>query len=155
MGDQIPIAVMPVARSEREAVVAPMSEPLRCRWSIALLGTTVFVVAGHLMIKAGLNGIALSGRNDSIAHRLGLALVSPLVLEGLATYLLGSLCWMVAVAQKDLSFLYPLTSLNYVLVVVASAALFGESVSAQRALGVVLIVGGALLMNREARAEEP
>jgi uncharacterized membrane protein len=56
---------------------------------------------------------------------------------------------MIAVSQKEISFLYPLSSVNYVLVVVASAVLFAEVISTKRALGVALIVMGMLLLNRK------
>ena len=78
----------------------------------------------------------------------------PVVLEGLAIYVLGSLCWMAAVAQKDLSFLYPLSSLNYVLIVLAGAFLFQESVTPRRIAGVGLITVGAFLMNWKTEASK-
>ncbi len=125
-----------------------------CRWSIAFLATTVFVVSGHLLIKAGLNA-AVVGGGSGFASKLFFSLNQPVVLQGLAIYLLGSLCWMAALAQKDLSFLYPLSSLNYVLIAVAGPFLFHESVTARRVAGVVLITIGAFLMNWKTEAAKP
>jgi drug/metabolite transporter (DMT)-like permease len=75
------------------------------------------------------------------------------VAAGLAVYFLGSVCWMLAVAQQEISFLYPLSSMNYVLVVIASSMFFGESVSLRRMSGVALIVLGMVLMNRKRQVE--
>ena len=72
------------------------------------------------------------------------------VIAGLLIYFLGSVCWMIAVAQREISFLYPLSSINYVLVVIVSYLLFSEAISWQRASGVTLIVLGMILMNRRA-----
>jgi len=47
---------------------------------------------------------------------------------------------MAAVAQKEISFLYPLTSVNYVFVVAISAIYFHEFISTRRGIGVALIV---------------
>ena len=44
------------------------------------------------------------------------------VFTGLLIYLAGTVCWMRAVSQKEISFLYPLSSVNYVLVVAISTA---------------------------------
>ena len=68
---------------------------------------------------------------------------------GLSIYLLGTVCWMSAVAQKEISFLYPLTSINYVMVVATSFLLFHEVVPMRRILGVAVIVMGMILMNRK------
>jgi drug/metabolite transporter (DMT)-like permease len=68
--------------------------------------------------------------------------------------MLGSVCWIIAVAQQEISFLYPLSSMNYVLVVFASSALFHESLSVKRLSGVGLIVLGMILMNRKGRVSE-
>ena len=96
------------------------------------------------------------------AHPAGLHLVgrilqlllAPQVIGGLLIYLFGTLCWMRTVSQKEISFLYPLTSVNYVLVVVTSALLFHEAVSLRRAAGVMVIVLGMILMNLQSRAAE-
>ena len=57
---------------------------------------------------------------------------------------------MIAVAQREISFLYPLSSINYVLVVIISYVMFSEAISLQRASGVAVIVLGMVLMNRRA-----
>ena len=77
--------------------------------------------------------------------------LQPQVVIGLAVYLFGTVCWMVAVSQKEISFLYPLSSINYVIVTLASAALLSESITARRAGGIALIVVGSALLNRRSR----
>lgn len=120
---------------------------LLSRWWVAFTASAAFVVSGHLLIKAGLNAAARQPVGSGLFALIH-TLMQPEVLAGLIVYLFGSLCWIVAVAQQEISFLYPLSSLNYVLVVVASSVLFQETVSARRGSGVVLIVVGMILMNR-------
>jgi len=119
-------------------------------WWVAFSLSSVCVVSGHLMIKAGLNSLAAAGSASSgVIGRVGHAIMQPAVVGGLLVYCFGTVCWMIAVSQKEISFLYPLSSVNYVLVVVASAVLFAEVISTKRALGVALIVMGMRLLNRK------
>lgn len=119
------------------------------RWWIPFAASCVLVVAGHLLIKAGLNAATTNIAGATLSTRIGHILMRPEVIEGLLIYLLGTACWMTAVAQKEISFLYPLTSVNYVLVVATSVIFFHEAVSVRRSAGVAVIVLGMILMNRK------
>jgi uncharacterized membrane protein len=54
---------------------------------------------------------------------------------------------MRAVSQKEISFLYPLSSINFVLIAAASMVLLHETISGQRIAGILLVVLGMVLMN--------
>lgn len=124
------------------------------RWWVAFSLSSVCVVSGHLMIKAGLNTLTVAGTAHSgVLARVAHLMMQPEVVGGLLIYSFGTVCWMIAVSQKDISFLYPLSSVNYVLVVAASAVLFAEVISTRRALGVALIVLGMILLNRKSGEE--
>lgn len=117
------------------------------RWWVAFSLSTVCVVCGHLMIKSGLNATLAASVHGGPAARILHILAQPFVELGLLIYLFGTVCWVIAVSQKEISFIYPLSSINYVLVVVASAFLLAEPVHARRAEGVTLIVVGMILLN--------
>jgi multidrug transporter EmrE-like cation transporter len=119
------------------------------QWPIAFAASSLFVVCGHSLIKAGLNAAAHSADSIGIVPRIAVVLSQPLVIEGLFIYFLGTICWMTAVAQKEISFLYPLTSVNYVMVAGTSILFFHEVISFRRAAGVIVIVLGMFLMNRQ------
>lgn len=123
-------------------------------WWVPFSASSIFVVSGHLLIKSGLGALALSSASGPIWMRVLHSVLQPQVAGGLIIYLLGSLCWMAAVAQQEISFLYPLSSMNYVLVVFASSAFFHESLSLHRLSGVALIVFGMVLMNRKSRGTQ-
>ena len=123
-------------------------------WWIPFGASSFFVVSGHLLIKSGLSAGGVSSTfGASVWTRIFHCVMQGEVAAGLAVYFLGSLCWMLAVAQQEISFLYPLSSMNYVLVVLASSMFFGESISLRRMSGVALIVLGMVLMNRRSRSE--
>lgn len=119
------------------------------QWTVPFAASSIFVVCGHSLIKAGLNAVASNVANMGLAARIASVLTQPFVIEGLLIYFLGTICWMVAVAQKEISFLYPLTSINYVMVTGTSVVFFHEVISIRRALGVIVIVLGMFLMNRK------
>jgi drug/metabolite transporter (DMT)-like permease len=123
------------------------------QWWVAFSASSLFVVSGHLLIKSGLSTAPLIASGPAWTRVLHCAL-QPEVAGGLLVYLLGSLCWMLAVAQQEISFLYPLSSINYVLVVFASSMFFHESPSLRRLSGVALIVLGMVLMNRKGRGTQ-
>lgn len=141
-----------IAGSQRAstAVASPTSAATKLIrwWPASFAASTIFVVAGHSVIKAGLNA-APSGYAAPLTSRIAHLLTQPLVFEGLLIYLFGTICWMVAVGQKEISFLYPLTSVNYIIVAGTSVVFFREVISARRAIGVLVIVLGMLLMNRK------
>ena len=124
------------------------------RWWVAFAASSVFVVSGHLLIKAGLNSASVHVSSSTGPMGVLHSVLDPQVVAGLLVYFLGSICWMIAVAQKEISFLYPLSSVNYVLVVVISYVWFAETITLQRASGVCLIVLGMVLMNRRSRRTE-
>jgi drug/metabolite transporter (DMT)-like permease len=128
----------------------PVRRGLFYHWWVAFSASSLFVVSGHLLIKAGLSTVTVSAASGPAWERVLHCVLQPAVSSGLLVYLLGSLCWMVAVAQQEISFLYPLSSMNYVLVVLASSVFLHETPSLRRLGGVALIILGMLLMNRKA-----
>jgi drug/metabolite transporter (DMT)-like permease len=74
------------------------------------------------------------------------------LLCGLGVYAVGIGSWMLCLSYLDLSYAYPFTGLNYVMVLGASWLLFGEALSLQRITGVVVIcLGIALIPSRSGR----
>jgi drug/metabolite transporter (DMT)-like permease len=152
MASKSHMVLLSVPANEKSAPV-PLAWLLN-RWWIAFAGSAIFVVSGHLLIKAGLNSAVPAPAAAGFAARALRAVLNPEVLGGLIIYLTGTICWMRAVSQKEISFLYPLSSVNYVLVAAASAMLFQEAISAKRAGGVLLVVLGMILMNRRSGKRE-
>lgn len=127
----------------------PAAAQVRARgsalWLWSALGAVFLGSAGHLLIKLGLTlGAARAG--STILVRIGHYLMQPWVIAGLAIYAAGTLLWVYAVSQRQISFLYPLTALTYALVAVGGRFLFNESVSPARWAGIgVVVIGVAML----------
>jgi len=126
----------------------PMAQKqgLALPWQWSALAAILLAASGHLLIKFGLISAAQTITDLSAAARIIHYLLQPAVAVGLAIYGLGTIFWISAVSRRDISFLYPITALNYVLVSVGGRFLFNEIVSPTRWLGIgVVVIGVALL----------
>ena len=72
-------------------------------------------------------------------------LVNPWVISALAAAFLAALSWMAALTRLELSHAYPIMSLSFVLVVLASAWLLHEPLTVAKVAGVVLICAGVAI----------
>ena len=61
---------------------------------------------------------------------------------------LALLCWLAALTKFELSYAYPFMSLAFVLVLILSALLFHETVTAAKVLGLLLVTAGIIVASR-------
>lgn len=110
---------------------------VRAEWLV--LGSVALASTGQLLIKLGLN------RHVSVGGSLPLRGILP-TLGGLLIYALGTLLWIEAVRKRDISYLYPLSAVNYTLVALGGMLFLGEAVSSARWAGIAVITLGVGLM---------
>lgn len=103
-----------------------------------ILGAVSFSVMGQLLLKSGAQRLIGLDRGNFL---LG-ALRDTHVLSGLLAWTGSTICWLFVLRVAPLSRAYGLTSLTYVLILVASVWLFGEQVRRLHVVGTVLIVIG-------------
>jgi drug/metabolite transporter (DMT)-like permease len=113
-----------------------------------VLGSVLFAAAGHLLIKSGLNSLRAAGVPSGLVPRLMSYLFAPAVMGGLLIYGIGTALWVFAVSKRDISYLFPLSALNYVVVALGGRWLFGESILATRWIGILVVIGGVWLMQQ-------
>jgi uncharacterized membrane protein len=98
-------------------------------------------VLGNLLLSVGLKTQVLQG-----IGAYAKALVSPLVVLGVALLILWLLTRMTLLSWADLSYVLPVTSVGYVLSALAGQFFLGEEVSAVRWAGTLLIVIGTAIV---------
>jgi drug/metabolite transporter (DMT)-like permease len=117
--------------------------------AIAFILFSVFCGAfGQIALKHGMNKL---GRTERIRH---LAKVSnlvrmfthPYVLLGVLFYAMSSIVWLGLLSQLEVSFLYPLVSLGYIITTIFAIGFLKEKVSLQRWLGTLIVVLGSSLI---------
>jgi len=102
---------------------------------------------GQIVMKRGMQ---LYGEVDatSVWGQLIPILKVPQVTIGLACYALSAVFWIAVVSQVDLSLAYPMVSLAYVIVFIASWLLLGEQIPPLRLIGLLIIVAGVIVISR-------
>jgi multidrug transporter EmrE-like cation transporter len=105
--------------------------------------------AAQLLLKAGTNRIgefAFSWENV-LPIGLKVAANGP-ILAGLACYVVSVVVWILALSRVPVSVAYPMLSIGYIVNAVAAWALFGESLAAQKLIGIGFIIVGVWLVAR-------
>jgi multidrug transporter EmrE-like cation transporter len=117
-----------------------------------ILFTVLTNAAAQLMLKQGMMNLApvqigsLTFDSASLAGKLGMALLNPWVIAGLATFVVSTVSHMFVLSKVELSFAYPFLSLAYIAVAVAAWMLFAEDLNALRIAGIGLICAGTVLI---------
>jgi multidrug transporter EmrE-like cation transporter len=118
--------------------------------TLSLLMTGVALnAAAQLLLKAGTNRVGeFSFAVDNIVP-VGTRLASsPFILGGLACYVVSVVVWILALSRVPVSVAYPMLSVGYIVNAVAAWILFGESLGAQKLVGIGFIVVGVFLVAR-------
>ncbi|MGE0357890.1 MAG: SMR family transporter [Burkholderiales bacterium] len=105
--------------------------------------------AAQLLLKAGTNRIGEFAFTMENLVPVGLKVAaSPFVLGGVACYAVSLVVWILALSRVPVSVAYPMLSIGYVVNAVAAWMLFGESLAAQKLVGIGFIVVGVWLVAR-------
>lgn len=104
---------------------------------VTLFASIAFSIVGQLLMKHTMSNTAEGFFTQSFIQQLALAII---------TYSLGVMNWVVALRFIKLSVAYPLTSLNYVGILLGSHYFFHEEITLIRVVGVALIFIGVLFV---------
>lgn len=118
--------------------------------AFALILTGVLLnAAAQLLLKAGTN--AIGHFEFSLENLLPIGLkvaLEPHIVGGLACYVISVVVWIMALSRVPVSMAYPMLSIGYIVNAVAAWWLFGESITAQKLLGIGFICLGVVLVAR-------
>jgi multidrug transporter EmrE-like cation transporter len=118
--------------------------------SWALIFTGVLLnAAAQLLLKAGTNAVGQFEFSAQNIVPVGMKLAfEPHIAGGVACYVVSLVVWIMGLSRIEVSIAYPMLSIGYVLNAVAAWYLFGESLAAQKLLGIAFIVAGVFLVAR-------
>ena len=102
-----------------------------------LAGCACAIAAGQLLFKLAAGRLA--------GERIMTLVVNPYLLLGLALYGIATLAWVWELRSVPLSQAYPFMAVSFVLVPIASFFLLGESLSAGKLIGALLISIGIVV----------
>ena len=73
---------------------------------------------------------------------------------GLGFFVCGAVTWIMALARVDLSFAFPMLSLNFVFTALYAWLVFGEHLAVYRIAGIALVVMGVLVIATSGKPSE-
>ena len=110
---------------------------------IILIGI-LFASLGQIFLKIGMNAV---GSISTITYSDILSIFSNLyIILGLLVYGLATILWLIALSQKDLSYVYPFMSLTFIIVLFLSYFVLREQVSTARFVGTFIIILGLIII---------
>ncbi len=112
-----------------------------------ILASVILVDTGNLLVKYGLHQTPFKLGSSIISSYIGIFL-NPLIVLGFLATALSSIFWLAALSRSELSYAYPMISIGYIVIALASWLLFGEDLNWTRWLGIFIICGGVFLMSR-------
>ncbi len=112
---------------------------------IILIGI-LFASLGQVFWKIGMNSMGVIDK-FSVPGIISMFL-NPIVLVGLFMYGLSTVFWLIALSQKDLSYVYPFISLTFIIVLFLSYFVLKEQIGTARILGTTIIIIGLMVVIR-------
>ncbi|MEM5386137.1 MULTISPECIES: SMR family transporter [Paraburkholderia] len=114
-----------------------------------ILAGVALNATAQLLLKAGTNAVGHFDFTVANIIPIGFRIATQLpIIGGLACYVLSVVVWIVGLSRVDVSIAYPMLSLGYVVNAFAAWYLFGEVLSAQRLVGIGVILVGVFLVAR-------
>lgn len=116
--------------------------------AFSLLLTGVLLnAAAQLFLKAGtlrIGEFAFSAENIiPIGWKLA---TQPFIVAGVGCYVISLVVWILGLSRVPVSIAYPMLSIGYIVSAIAAWYLFGESLTAQKMVGIGFIVIGVYLV---------
>ena len=115
------------------------------RWFLIALSVALTSV-GQLLFKKGMSILVQSHPRSSLGSLTALALLNTKVLLGFLSFGAGAVLWLAVLAREEVSYVYPLSGLGYLVVLFGSYWFLGESLSWLRFAGVLLIMAGVFFI---------
>lgn len=108
-------------------------------------------LAGQLLLKKGMNNVGevtlFSKGARNLFRTLLKMFTNKAVLCGVMLFACSTLLWLVIISGLELSYIYPMVSLNYVLAAIGSKMAFKEEISKMRWLSIGVIIMGVILVS--------
>jgi drug/metabolite transporter (DMT)-like permease len=115
---------------------------------VTILVSVLLSALAQIALKAGMSRPEIAqaiaeGAPATIAASIA---TQPFVILGLAAYGLGAVVWLFVLSRIDVSLAYPFVSLGIVVTMLLGMLVFGEVITAMRAVGAAFIIVGIVML---------
>ncbi|MFC1517562.1 EamA family transporter [Candidatus Margulisiibacteriota bacterium] len=132
----------------RQHIIKAKEWVIRMKMMILVLVPVFIGVIGQLFLKKGMLEIGEFSLRSGLVAQFIKIFLNPSVLVGFFFYFASSILWLIVLSRIELSFAYPLLSVGYILILIASWFFFKENVTLIRWSGVAVICIGVYLISR-------
>jgi uncharacterized membrane protein len=115
---------------------------------LLVLVAELFTTAGQVLFKKNTNEAGTYNLRDPKMFILFLRHIisRPQVWGGFLAMSLGLIAWLMALAQGDLSLVFPMGSIQYLLILLSAHFFLGEKIDRMKLAGTFLVVLGIFLL---------
>ena len=115
---------------------------------LILLGVGLNAVA-QLLLRKGMMAVGpFSFSREGLFAIAPSVALSPFIVAGLASYVVGVAIWMLVLSRVDVSAAYPFLSLGYMVAAICGWLFFAEHISFMRAFGIGLTCIGVIFISQ-------
>jgi multidrug transporter EmrE-like cation transporter len=107
---------------------------------LLMLATVSCTVTGQVLMKRGVNNLAVLGLKNALGQ--------PAILLGAVFYVSSFVIWLNVLKLLPLSIAYPFSSISFVGIIFASALFLGEAISWYKIIGMICIIAGVFFISR-------
>lgn len=117
---------------------------------VLILGGVLLNATAQLVLKLATKPLAQFTRfdADTLLASVLVLFKSPPFWVGMVCYAASLCVWIAALSKAPVSVAYPMLSIGYIVVAVVSVLWLGETLSASKLIGILLICGGVILVSR-------
>jgi drug/metabolite transporter (DMT)-like permease len=113
---------------------------------IALVLACVLMASfGQIYMKKGLKEKPLDLK-EILSTKIFSTVFEPNVFLGLTLYVISAIVWLTILSKADVSYVYPMIALGYIVTAFLARLYFNESITTLRWIGMLLILGGVFLI---------
>ena len=115
---------------------------------LLILVAEIFTAIGQVLFKKSTNELESYSLRGINAHMRFLTdiLAKPSIWIGFLAMAAGLVVWLIALAQGDLSLVFPMGSLQYIMVLFLANIFLGEKIDKMKFIGTILVVFGIILI---------
>ncbi len=115
---------------------------------ILIIIAEAWTAVGQVLFKKSTNSLEVhSLRSTGGMIRFIKNIISkPMIWIGLVSMSMGMIVWLMALAQADLSVVFSIGSIQYVMILFLAHYLLGEKIDKMKLIGTLLVVAGIILI---------
>ncbi|MEF3692196.1 MAG: EamA family transporter [Candidatus Moraniibacteriota bacterium] len=117
--------------------------------AIIFSGAVITAVISQLFFKKGVDGFSMHGFSlDSLWMLFRYIISNNFLIFGIFFYVISFIFWLMVLSKTKISYAYPITSINFVLVLVMAHYFLNERLGAVQYLGIFFIIFGVTILAR-------